>query len=251
MHRTSLTTLLAITILLSSLPLRAEQIHVAVASNFSEAARTIAERFEQQSGHQITLSFGSTGKHYAQIHHGAPFDAFLAADRKRPQLLEQQGQGEAGSRFTYAIGRVVLWSPKAQLINNSGSVLQQGKFRYLAMANPKLAPYGRAAQQIMEQQGSWQQLRRQAVRGENIGQTYQYVKSGNAELGFVAYSQILQPGGKPEGSYWIPEQSLYDPIEQQAILLKPKTGARAFLTFLQGEEAQQIIHNFGYGTPAS
>ncbi len=150
----------------------AEEIRVAVASNFTEAIRQVAGRFEQGSGHQITAVFGSTGKHYAQIKHGAPFHAFFAADVKRPRLLEEQGLGVPGSRFTYAIGKLVLWSPKADYVDPSGQVLKNGDFRYLALANPKHAPYGRAAQEVLAAAGLWQTLQQKLVRGENIGQTF-------------------------------------------------------------------------------
>ena len=227
----------------------AEEIRVAVASNFTEAIRQVAGRFEQGSGHQITAVFGSTGKHYAQIKHGAPFHAFFAADVKRPRLLEEQGLGVPGSRFTYAIGKLVLWSPKADYVDPSGQVLKNGDFRYLALANPKHAPYGRAAQEVLGAAGLWQTLQQKLVRGENIGQTFQFVKTGNAELGFVAWSQLQRPGQPAPGSWWTISQTLYAPIEQQAILLRDNAVARSFLSFVRSEEATETIRVHGYGTP--
>ena len=227
----------------------AAEVRIAVASNFTAAMQQLAEQFSAVSGHSTKLIFGSTGKHYAQIKHGAPFDAFFAADVKRPQLLEQEGIALAGSRFTYAIGKVVLWSPDANLVDDKGKVLQSEQFHYLAMANPKLAPYGRAAQQIMEQAGVWPGLRSRAVRGENIGQTFQFVRSGNAQLGFVAYSQLkaLPDAG---GSLWLPDLNSYTPIRQQAVLLKDTPAAQQFMQFVQSPAGAEIIARYGYDSTA-
>jgi molybdate transport system substrate-binding protein len=227
----------------------ADEIRVAVASNFAEAVKEIAGRFESESGDKVTLVFGSTGKHYAQIKNGAPFEAFFAADVERPRLLEQEGVALAGSRFTYALGKVILWSPRTDFVDPEGNVLDTGDFRHLALANPKLAPYGKAAEQVLRKRELWRSLQRRMVRGENIGQTLQFVESGNAELGFVAYSQIRSPDHPTEGSFWDVPQSLYDPIEQQAVLLKDTDAARAFLAFVKSDEALEIIRGFGYGTP--
>ena len=240
---------LALLITLLATPSIADEITVAVASNFSSAAREIAQQFESISGHKVLLAFGSTGKHYAQIKNGAPFDAFVAADLQRPKLLEEQGIAKAGSRFTYAVGKLVLWSPDPVLVDNEGKVLGQGNFRHLAMANPKLAPYGKAAQQIMQAGDFWRKLQGKIVRGENISQAFQFVKSGNAELGFIAFSQLKQPGVALKGSFWQPPKSLYDPIEQQAVLLRDNIVARDFLAFLQSETAREIIKAYGYDTP--
>lgn len=226
-----------------------ETVHVAVASNFADAITEIARRFERQSGRKVVLSFGSTGKHYAQIKNGAPFDLFLSADAQRPKLLETDGAGVAGTRFTYAIGRVVLWSPAGGLVDGAGAVLRSGGFDHLAIANPRLAPYGAASQQVLEALGLWDELQSRIVRGENIGQTLQFVRSGSAELGFVALSQITRPGRTPRGSYWEPPQSLYTPIEQQAVLLKDSAPARAFVDYLRGDEAAKIIRGYGYRLP--
>jgi len=227
----------------------ADEIKIAVASNFSRPMIAISQLFEKNTGHKLSLIFGSTGKHYAQIRNGAPFDVFFAADSHRPRLLEQEGLAQKQSRFTYAIGKVVLWSPLKQYVDPQAHVLTQGDFRHLAIANPKLAPYGKAAMEILQKRGLWKPLRRRLVRGENISQTYQFVKSGNAKLGFVAYSQIKQQDGSIIGSYWITPQAMYTPIEQQAVLLKEGQAARAFLAFVRSPEILQLIHDYGYDTP--
>lgn len=227
----------------------AGEIKIAVASNFNDAFQVIAERFETHSNHKVIQISGSTGKHYAQIKHGAPFDAYFAADARRPKLLEQEGLALPGSRFTYAVGKLVLWSPQEDLVDTSASVLTQNNFQHLSIANPKLAPYGRAAQQVLTKLGLWNNLQRRMVRGENIGQAFQFVRSGNVKLGFVALSQIKNPGTALEGSYWQVPESFYAPIEQQAVLLKDNKAARAFLDFVRQDEAQGIIRSYGYATP--
>lgn len=230
--------------------LEAGQIRAAVASNFAGAAKVLAERFEEVTGHKVILAFGSTGKHYAQIKNGAPFEVFFAADVARPELLEEEGAAVPGSRFTYAVGRLVLWSPREGYIDRDGAVLERGDFEYLAIANPKLAPYGEAARGVLRARGIWEKLSGRIVRGENISQTLQFVQTGNAELGFVALSQVLEPGRPPQGSYWEIPQTLYHPIEQQAVLLKDTQTARAFLKFVKGDEARSIIQSYGYSTPS-
>lgn len=266
---------LPLTLMLLSLapPALADTLRIAVASNFTPTLKQIAQRFEQQTGHQISLISGSTGKHYAQIRNGAPFDAFFAADSQRPKRLEQEGHTLSNSRFTYAIGQLVLWSPKADFFSGSSEILRQNRFHYLAIANPKLAPYGRAALQVIQAKGAWQSLQGKLVRGENIAQAYQYVQTGNAQLGFVALSQLQQlkqrdqvnhhhqksntsknnaaKNSHPElpGAYWLPDQSLYSPIEQQAVLLNDKTAAQQFFHFVQSPEIKQLIQSQGYATP--
>ncbi|RKZ13525.1 molybdate ABC transporter substrate-binding protein [bacterium] len=242
------TLVLTLTMLFFGASADADAIHVAVASNFTAAITDIAKAFEQEHDHEIILVRGSTGKLHAQISNGAPFDAFFAADARRPELLEEAGVALAGSRFTYAVGKIVLWSPDPALVDARGEVLSTGDFHHLAIANPKLAPYGKAAEEIMRSQGVWDALQGRTVRGENIGQAFQFVSSANAQLGFVAYSQIARPGVAIEGSYWEPPQSLYTPIEQQAVLLKDNDVARDFLAFVQGDEARRIIQAHGYGT---
>jgi len=227
----------------------ADEIRVAVASNFTTTIRDIAGRFEQQNGHKVTLVFSSTGKHYAQIIHGAPFDAFFAADARRPELLDTEGVALAGSRFTYAVGKLVLWSPDEDRVDSTGKVLEQGDFRHLSLANPRLAPYGRAAREVLEKRGLWEALQDRMVRGENIGQAFQFVGSGNAELGFVAWSQVKRPDQAASGSWWDIPQALYSPIEQQAVLLKDNLVAHDFMAYVRSEEALEIIRTYGYGTP--
>jgi len=231
----------------SQASLYADEIHIAAASNFNETLKQLAKHFEAKTKHKVVLAFASTGKQYAQIIHGAPFDAFFAADTKRPKLLEEQGIAIAESRFTYAIGKLVLWSPQADLIDKEAKVLAANTFRYLSIGNPKLAPYGRAAKQVLQARKQWNTLQNKLVRGENIGQAFQYIKSGNAELGFIAYSQIKRPDKAITGSLWMPAESLYQPIYQQAVLLKNNSVARQFLHFVKSTEGQKLIQSFGYG----
>ena len=226
----------------------AAEIHVAVSANFTFVIRKITKNFEAETGHKVRLISGSTGKHFAQIKNGAPFDAFFAADVKRPKLLDDEGIAQKGSRFTYAFGKLILWSPSKSYIDVDGKVLKQGNFRHLALANPKLAPYGKAAQEVLQALELWDELSRSAVRGENIGQTFQFVKTGNAELGFVAFSQIKRPGQPLVGSFWEVPEVLYAPIEQQAVLLKNNEIARAFLSFIKSKKSRKIIRRFGYKT---
>ena len=227
----------------------AEEIKIAVASNFAATISGLVEHYETISTDKVTLILGSTGKHYAQIKHGAPFDIFLAADSIRPKLLEQDGSALPDSRFTYAIGKLILWSPRAGFIDTEGDVLELNNFNFIAMANPKLAPYGLAAQQVLQSKNLWAVLKSKTVRGENIAQAFQYVKSGNAQLGFISYSQTKHPSLAISGSFWEIPSSLYSPIRQQAVLLKDKEAARAFLEFMKSDKALEIIHSFGYETP--
>lgn len=229
--------------------LAADEIRVAVASNFRPALAAAAERFQRSSGHEVVLIPGSTGKHYAQIVNGAPFDAFFAADAERPRRLEEERRSVPGSRFTYAIGRLVLWSPDADRVDPAGDVLKSDAFRHLAIANPELAPYGAAARSVLQALGQWETLGPKLVRGENIAQTFQFVISGNAQLGFVARSQLEAPGQAFGGSSWLPPQELYAPIEQQAVLLRETPAARSFMTFMRGEEARAIVRAYGYDSP--
>ena len=227
----------------------AEQITVAVAANFHAPMQRIARDFEAASGHQVRLSAGSTGKHYAQIANGAPFDAFFAADAEHPAKLEQANLTVHGSRFTYALGKLVLWSPRPGLVDAQGEVLRQGGFRRLAIANPRLAPYGAAAAEALRRLDLWQALQGKLVQGENIAQAFQFVASGNAELGFVALSQLRQPGLAGGGSEWIVPPELYSPIAQQAVLLKDGEAARAFLDYVASAPARQVIAAHGYDLP--
>ncbi len=251
MQQTTLSRHLSLSLLLILLSgsVAADEIRVAVASNFSDAIKVLSNRFEEKTGHRVKLITGSTGKHYAQIINGAPFDLFFAADSDRPKRLEEEGVARPGSRFTYAVGRVVLWSPRAGYVDPDGEILKAGDFRYLAIANPKLAPYGVAARQVLERQGRWGALRGRMVRGENIGQTFQFVRSGNAALGFVALSQISNPERPLGGSLWVVPHALYSPIEQQAVQLSQSSVAGEFLSFIKSGESLEIIRRFGYGSP--
>jgi molybdate transport system substrate-binding protein len=201
--------------------------------------------------HKIAISVGSTGKFYAQISNGAPFDVFLSADDETPVRMEREKLAVAGSRFTYAIGKLALWSATAGVVDSNGEVLRKGAFKRLAIANPKLAPYGAAAQQAMEKLGVWSAVQGKLVFGENIAQTQQFVASGNADLGFVAFSQI-QDGGRAGGSHWLVPQAQYDFIRQDAVLLPrgaENPAARAFLDFLRTSTARDLIRTAGYDLP--
>lgn len=227
----------------------AGQVQVAVAANFSEPMRELVRRFEAQSGHKALLTFGATGKFYAQVRNGAPFEVLLAADQRTPQRLEEEGATLPGSRFTYAIGKLVLWSPKADLVDEQGEVLRSKAFRHLAVASAATAPYGAAALQVLDRLGLRQQLKGRLVTGENITQTYQFVASGNAELGFVALSQVMVDGRLREGSAWQVPQDHYQPIRQDAVLLergRDNPAARALLDYLRSDEAVQLIRGYGY-----
>ena len=226
-----------------------EEIRVAAASNFAGAMKAVAGHFEARTGHTVTPVFGATGTQYAQIVNGAPFAVFFAADVDRPARLEAAGLAVPGSRFTYARGRLVLWSRRPDYVDDGGKVLRAGNFRHLAIANPKLAPYGGAARAVLQARGHWAALRRKLVRGENIAQAFQFVMSGNAELGFVAWAQVMRPGQPLEGSHWMVPQALYPPIEQQAVLLREVPSARALLDFVRTSEARRVIREYGYDTP--
>ena len=241
--------LLLLVLLLSPGLALADGLRVAVASNFRHPMEAMKDAFERANGHSLVLIFGSTGKHYAQIRNGAPFDAFFAADAERPERLEREGLAVPGTRFTYAVGRIVLWSADPGLVDAEGEVLASGAFRHLAIANPDLAPYGAAARDLLRKIGLWQRLQPRLVRGENIGQTFQFVVSGNAELGFVARSQLESPQNAFEGSRWMPPASAYPPIEQQAVLLRDSPAGRALLDFMRGDAAAAILRAYGYDSP--
>lgn len=225
------------------------QLRIATASNFSHVMQFLVQEFEAQTEHTIDVVTGSTGKQYAHITQGAPFDLFLAADSAHPQSLEQKGTIVAGTRFTYAIGQLVLWSPDAELINNTANVLRTRHFLHLAIANPVVAPYGMAAQQVMQALGVWQTDAPYVVRGENVAQALHFVQSGNAQLGFVAYSHLVALGLAHSGSLWKPNPELHQPIVQQAVLLRDTPVARQFMRFLQSKTARTIIRQQGYQLP--
>jgi molybdate transport system substrate-binding protein len=230
----------------------ADEAQMAVAANFSAPAKQLAAQFEKATGHRLALSSGSTGKFYAQISNGAPFDVLLAADSETPRRMEQEKLAVSGSRFTYALGKLVLWSPREGVVDDRGEVLRTGTFRRLSLANPRLAPYGAAAQEAMERLGAWATLQDRLVMGENIAQAFQFVASGNAELGFVAYSQVREPGKPLAGSFWLVPQSLYAPLRQDAVLLAhgaSNAAAREFLAFLRSAPALELIRGYGYELP--
>ena len=227
----------------------ADTVSVAVAANFTAPMQKIAAAVETDTGHKAELSFGATGKFYAQITHGAPFQVLLSADDTTPARLEREGKAVAHSRFTYAIGTLVLWSAQPGTVDAKGDVLKSGDFKHLAIANPKLAPYGAAALQVMEKLGVATALQPRLVQGENIAQTFQFVSTGNAQLGFVALSQVMADGKIRSGSAWQVPASLHEPIRQDAVLLMPgkdSAAASALLTYLRGSKARAIIQSYGY-----
>jgi molybdate transport system substrate-binding protein len=223
----------------------AGQTNVAVAANFTEAAKEIAEAFKAKTGHEAVLSFGSSGQFYTQIQQEAPFQVFLSADAERPQKLADEGLGDKASKFTYAVGKLVLWG-KAADAGKGEEVLKAGSFSKISIANPASAPYGAAAVETMKKLGVYEALTPKIVQGNNISQAFQFVDTGNAELGFVALSQLKDVTA---GSRWMVPQNLYAPIKQDAVLLKKGEGneaATAFITFLKGPEAAAIIKKYGY-----
>lgn len=248
MRRRPILTLLAVWVVMTFAPqaARAAETQVAVAANFTEPAKQIAAAFKARTDHTATLSFGSSGQFYAQMSHGAPFEVFLSADAERPQKAEQEGLGVPGSRFTYAVGRLVLYSKTPGLADGGAAALRAGKFNKLSIADPAAAPYGAAAVQTLRKLGLYDALKPKIVTGGSIAQAYQFAQSGAAELGFVALSQVIDV---PGGSRWTVPAADHAPIEQQAILLVPgrdNPAAKAFLAFLKGPQAVAIIKKYGY-----
>ena len=230
----------------------ADEVQVAVAANFTGPMQVIAPLFERDTGHKVVSSYGATGKFYAQVVNGAPFEVLLAADDETPARMVREGHAVAGTPFTYAIGTLVLWSAKADFVDGKGEVLKKADFKHLAIANPKTAPYGAAALQAMGKLGVAEQLKPRFVQGENISQTQQFVVTGAAELGFIAYSQVIRNGRIGSGSGWIVPAKLYDPIRQDAVILargRDKPAALALLNYLKGDKAKAIIRSFGYELP--
>lgn len=226
---------------------RAEEVLVAVAANFARPMEKIIIEFQHDTGHKISASYGSTGKFFTQITQGAPFEVLLAADEEHPEKLLAVGLAQAQTDFVYAIGKLVLWSPKADFVDSDGKVLQGKVFRHLAIASPKLAPYGAAAEEVLKSLKLWTALEGNLLYGENISQAHQFVVSGNAELGFVSLSQVKDT----KGSLWMPPQNLYKPLNQKAVLLKvgkDKKAAEVFLKYLRSEKVQKILQEFGYET---
>ncbi|MBA4214448.1 MAG: molybdate ABC transporter substrate-binding protein [Polaromonas sp.] len=229
--------------------LHAAEARVAVAANFAEPVKAIAAVLEKTTGHTLKISVGATGGLYAQIKNGAPFDVMLAADTKTPAQLEADGLAQPGGRFTYATGKLVLWSADAAKVDSQGAVLKGRGFRKLAVANPKTAPYGTAAVEVIDKLGLSASLTPKLVQGESIGQTYNFAFTGNAEIAFVAMSQVLDGGRLKGGSMWVVPQNLYAPIQQDAVLLKRganNEAARALMTLLQSPNIKTLIRSYGY-----
>jgi molybdate transport system substrate-binding protein len=227
----------------------AGEVQVAVAANFAAPMRRIAADFEKDTGHRAVLSIGSSGTFYAQIRNGAPFQLLLSADQEIPARLECEGFAQPKSRFTYATGRLALWSAQSPYVDAQGAVLKAGKFEHLAMANPKLAPYGAAALEVLQRMGRLPALQMRLVQGENIAQTYQFVSTGNAPLGFVALSQIMQEGRVQTGSYWLVPDTLHQPLWQDAVVLAHRgdvSVALALAKYLQSDHARTIMRGYGY-----
>lgn len=230
------------------------EVQVAVAANFVGPMKLLAANFESASGHKVVMTAGATGKFYAQIRAGAPFDVFLSADDETPERLDRDSATVPGSRFTYAVGKLVLWSPRPDYVDGNGDVLRRNQFAHLAVAAPKLAPYGAAAVETLGKLGLLATLEPKFVQGESIGQTFSFVASGNAELGFVALSQVLEDGKLKSGSAWVVPAQLHRPIRQDAVILsagRDNPAATALMAYLRSVPAQQLIRAFGYDLPGS
>ena len=242
--------LLAMPLLMTFAPsARAAEVQLAVAANFAVPMQKIAAAFEQSTGHKVLLSSGATGKFYAQISQGAPFEVLLAADDETPRRLVQDGLAIAASQFTYAQGRLALWSPKQGVVDNTGAVLKAASFNHLAIANPKVAPYGVAATEVMIAMGVYSAIQPKLVQGESIAQAYQFVSTGNAELGFVALSQVYEHGRLRSGSGWVVPAQLHTPIKQDAVLLvrgRDNPAASALLGYLKTDAARAVMASYGY-----
>lgn len=252
LHRRLFRLTVAAWLLLLAPSVFAETVLVAVAANFSKPMEEIAAEFGKATGHSAKLSFGSSGKFVAQMENGAPFEVFLSADESNPLKLEQSGSAVAGSRFVYALGTLVLWSARPGYVDDQGQILAKGGFQHLALADPKLAPYGVAALEVLKGMGLQEKLQPLVVQGENIAQTQQFVSTGNAELGFVALSQVFENGKIGSGSGWIVPADRYAPIKQSAVLLTlgaENPAAKALLDYLKSAPALAIIAKYGYGLP--
>ncbi len=242
-------TLLALTLLSANASVLADDVQVAVAANFTAPMKEIAAAFQKETGHVVKAAYGATGKFYAQIKNGAPFEALLSADAATPTKLIDEGAAVAGTQFTYAIGTLVLWSSKLDIVDSGSAVLKSGDFNKVAIANPKTAPYGAAAIEVLTGLGLLEQVQPKFVTGENIAQTFQFVSTGNADLGFVALSQVMEKGELTGGSAWIIPGSLHEQILQDAVVLSPgkdKPAVATLMEYLKGDEAQAIIKSFGY-----
>ncbi|MCF5163360.1 molybdate ABC transporter substrate-binding protein [Pseudomonas congelans] len=227
----------------------ADEVQVAVAANFTAPIQAIATDFEKDTGHKLVAAFGATGQIYTQIKNGAPFEVFLSADDTTPAKLEQECDTVKGSRFTYAVGTLALWSAKDSYVDSKGQVLKANQYQHLSIANPKTAPYGLAATQVLSKMGLTDATKAKIVEGQSITQAYQFVSTGNAELGFVALSQVYKDGKLTSGSAWIVPDDLHDPIKQDAVILnkgKDSAAAKALVEYLKGPKAAAIIKSFGY-----
>jgi molybdate transport system substrate-binding protein len=242
--------LLALSVLALALPAHADEIQVAVAANFSAAAQKIAAQFEHDTGHTVKLSFGATGKFYAQIEAGAPFDVLLAADQATPGKLVAEGKAVPATLHTYAIGKLVLWSAEPGLVDARGDVLKSDKWKHLSVADARLAPYGQAAKEALAALKLTDAVQSRLVTAESIGQALQFVQTGNAELGFVALGQVQPPdGSKAPGSMWRVPDNLYSPIKQDAVVIAATQSgatAAAFVDYLSSEKARVVIKAYGY-----
>ncbi|RON85541.1 molybdate ABC transporter substrate-binding protein [Pseudomonas fluorescens] len=228
---------------------QADEVQVAVAANFTAPIQAIAADFEKDTGHKLVAAYGATGQFYTQIKNGAPFEVFLSADDTTPEKLEKEGDTVKGSRFTYAIGTLALWSAKEGYVDAQGEVLKKNEYQHLSIANPKAAPYGLAATQVLEKLKLTDATKAKIVEGQNITQAYQFVSTGNAEIGFVALSQIYKEGKVSSGSAWIVPASLHDPIKQDAVILnkgKDNAAAKALVEYLKGPKAAAVIKSYGY-----
>lgn len=228
---------------------QADEVQVAVAANFTAPIQAIAADFEKDTGHKLVAAYGATGQFYTQIKNGAPFEVFLSADDTTPEKLEKEGDTVKGSRFTYAIGTLALWSAKEGYVDAKGDVLKKNEYQHLSIANPKAAPYGLAATQVLEKLKLTEATKTKIVEGQNITQAYQFVSTGNAELGFVALSQIYKDGKVSSGSAWIVPASMHDPIKQDAVILnkgKDNAAAKALVDYLKGPKAAAVIKSYGY-----
>lgn len=227
----------------------ADEVQVAVAANFTAPIQAIAKAFEADTGHKLVAAYGATGQFYTQIKNGAPFEVFLAADDTTPAKLEKEGDTVPGSRFTYAVGKLALWSAKEGYVDGKGAVLKANQYQHLSIADPKAAPYGLAATQVLAKLDLTEATKDKIVTGQNITQAYQFVSTGNAELGFVALSQIYKDGKITSGSAWMVPSNLHDPIKQDAVILskgKDSAAAKALVEYLKGPKAAAVIKSYGY-----
>jgi molybdate transport system substrate-binding protein len=246
--------LLGLSLAVISAPAFSESATIAVAANFTKTIEVIGEAFEKETGHELKFSFGPTGKLYAQISHGAPFDMFFGADERRPQKTIDDGIGLADTYFVYAQGQIVLYSDQYPVKTQAQSVLENAEFKHLAVANPKNAPYGDRAVEFMKGAGVYAGVEKKLVYGESIAHAFQYVATGNAPIGFVAMSQVVDPQSPvyDKGEYWVVPAETYSPINQGALVLKrgqDNAAIAAFVTFLKTDTAKDIIQRFGYRTP--